>query len=83
MNLVKFYSIIKSRKKSKVVTAVTSCVTSVTVIKSGFGIWFIDENSIICENAASSPFTLLILSLFRTEHRLHHIECESTKNKKR
>ena len=35
-----------------------SCVTSVTVNKSGFGIWFIDENSVgwnlNCKNAASS-----------------------------
>ncbi len=48
MNSVKFFSRIKSRIKIKVLTAVTRCVTSVTVIKSGFGSWFIDENSIIC-----------------------------------
>ena len=38
MNLVKFYSIIKSRKKSKAIIPVIICVTSATVIKSGFWI---------------------------------------------
>ena len=52
--------------KSKVVTPETICVTSVRVTKSGFGILFIDKNSIIwilnCRNAALSSFTRLIQS---------------------
>ena len=56
--------------KSQVVAPVTSCVASVTVKKSGLGIWFIDENSMIiycisldCKNAASSLHLNLLFKI--------------------